>query len=349
MDLSERGKEILKVVVKGYIETGEPVGSRTVAKRSKLNLSPATIRNVMADLEEMGYLFQPHTSAGRVPTEKGLRLFVDALMEPVQLSPSQQERIRRYYEEGFWDLGELMRRTCRILSTFSRYPGLVMAPPLKETIFKRIEFVKLRQQQVLAVFIASSGVVQSRVVELDEDLSQEELDQMSAYLNELLTGLPLREVRERLVQEMERERRAYDRLLARAIRLGGETLVAEDEREVFIEGQSQILDEPSFADIKRMKQLLEALERKGRLLRLLDRSMKAKGIQIFIGSECDVEGLEQCSLVTSTYGPEDHTLGILGVIGPVRMDYSRIIPLVDYTAKLLTQVLEVHWVAPQEG
>ncbi len=344
--LSERDKKVLKIVVKDYISVGEPVGSRTVAKKSDLNLSPATIRNVMADLEEIGFLFQPHTSAGRVPTEKGFRFFVDALLDLQELSGSEREEIRSTYRDCKADMSELMRRTSKILSAFSHYTGIVMPPPLRETIIKHFEFIRLRKGQILAIFVAASGLVQNRVVEMEEDLSQNELDKITHYLNDLLTGLPLREVRERIVEEMKREKRAYDDLLQRALRLGGEVLIPEEERDLYIEGQANILDEPEFADLERMKGLFKAFEEKVLLVKMLDRSMKAEGVQIIFGSECEMVAIEGCSLITSTYGPPGSFLGILGVIGPVRMDYSRVIPVVDFTAKLLTDVLGSEWSRP---
>ncbi|MBW2038392.1 MAG: heat-inducible transcription repressor HrcA [Deltaproteobacteria bacterium] len=344
--LSERDKKVLKIIVKDYISNGEPVGSRTVAKKSDLNLSPATIRNVMADLEEMEFLFQPHTSAGRVPTEKGFRFFVDVLLDLQGLSLPEREEMRSTCQDCKADMSELMRRTCRILSAFSHYAGIVMPPPLRETIFKHIEFIRLRKNQILVIFVASSGLIQNRVVELEEDLSQDELGKITHYLNDLLTGLPLREVRERIVEEMKREKRAYDELLQKALQLGGKALVTNEEMDLYIEGQVNILDEPEFADVERMKELFKAFEEKSLLVKLLDRSMKGEGVQILFGSECEVAAIEGCSLITSTYGHPGRFLGILGVIGPVRMNYSRVIPVVDFTAKLLTDILESEWNSP---
>jgi heat-inducible transcriptional repressor len=344
--LTERDKNILRIVVEDYITTGEPVGSRIVAKQSDLSLSPATIRNVMADLEDMGLLHQPHTSAGRVPTEKGLRLFVDTLLDRQELSFPEQEEIRSTYEACRADMPQLMRGTCRILSAFSHYTGIVMAPPLQETIFKQIEFIRIKRNQILVIFVTASGLVQNRVVEMEEDLSQDELGTITTYLNDLLIGLTLREVRERLVEEMRREKMAYDELLQKTLQLGGGTVEAQEERDLYIEGQTKILDEPTFADVERMKELFKAFEEKSVLVKLLDRSMKARGVQILFGSECGVAGIEGCSLITSTYGHPGRFLGILGVIGPMRMNYSRIIPVVDYTAKLLTDILDTEWGSP---
>lgn len=343
LPLTQRDQSILKIIIKDYINNGEPVGSRTVAKQSDLNLSPATIRNVMADLEEMGLLHQPHTSAGRVPTEKGLRLFVDTLLDRQALSLPEQEEINSTYEACRADISQLMRGTCRILSAFSRYTGIVMAPPLQETIFKRIEFIRIKRDQILVIFVAASGFVQNRVVEMDVDLSQDELDKITNYLNDLLIGLPLRAVREQIVEEMRREKMAYDELLQKALQLGGEAVEAREERDLYIEGQTNILDEPAFADVERMKDLFKAFEEKSLLVKLLDRSMKAQGVQVLFGSECGVAGIEGCSLITSTYGQPGRFLGILGVIGPMRMNYSHVIPVVDYTAKLLTDILDVDW------
>lgn len=343
MPITERDRNIFKIVVKDYIHTGEPVGSRTVAKGSALNLCPATIRNVMADLEDMGLLQQPHTSAGRIPTEKGLRLYVDTLLDRQELSMPEQEEIKGNYEACRADIAQLMRGTCRILSAFSHYTGIVLAPPLQETIFKRIEFIKIKRNQVLVIFVTTSGLVQNRVVEMEEDLGQNELNKITHYLNDALSGLTLREVREHIVEEMRRDKVAYDELLQKTLQLGGETLEAPEQRDLYIEGQTKILDEPAFADVERMKELFKAFEEKSVLVKLLDRSMKAQGVQILFGSECGVAGIEGCSLITSTYGHPGRFMGILGVMGPMRMNYSRIIPVVDYTAKLLTDILNAEW------
>jgi heat-inducible transcriptional repressor len=343
LPLTERDKNILKLVVKDYIDTGEPVGSRTVAKESALNLCPATIRNVMADLEDMGLLQQPHTSAGRIPTEKGLRLYIETLLDRQALSSVEQEEIKGTYEACHADLTQLMRGACRILSAFSHYTGIVMAPPMQETIFKRIEFIRIKKGQVLVIFVTTSGLVQNRVVEMDEDLSQDELGKITNYLNDVLVGLTLREVRERIVEEMRREKAIYDELLQKTLQLGEETVETPEQRDLYIEGQTKILDEPAFADVERMKELFKAFEEKSVLVKLLDRSMKAQGVQTLFGSECGVTGIEGCSLITSTYGHPGHFLGILGVMGPMRMNYARIIPVVDYTAKLLTDILNAEW------
>lgn len=343
LPLTDRGKDILRLVVKDYIMTGEPVGSRTVAKESALNLCPATIRNVMADLEDMGLLYQPHASAGRLPTAQGLRLYIENLLEREELTPSEQEEIRSTYAACHADLQQLMRGTCRLLSAFSRYTGIVMAPPLEETVCKRIEFIRIGSKHVLVVFVTATGFVQNRIVEMDEDLSQAELSTIAKYLNEIMVGLTLRQVRERLVEEMRREKLAYDELLQKTLQLGSEVAQVTEERDIYIEGQARILDEPSFADVERLKELFKAFEEKSILVSLLDRSMKADGVHTLFGSECGIAGVEGCSLITSTYHYAGRPVGILGVIGPMRMNYGRVIPVVEYTARVLSDILNAEW------
>jgi len=341
----QRSKDVLKFVIQEYIDTGEPVGSRTVAKKSGLHLSPATIRNEMADMEEKGLLFQPHTSAGRVPTEEGVRFFVNALLHLEELSPPEKEEIHSTCHGCRTDACELMRGVCRTLSSFSNYTGIVMPPPLSESTITHVEFIKFRKQQVIAIFVASSGMVQNRIVEIDTDLSQHELDKMSDYLGRLLTGIPLRQVRQRILDEMAQEKRTFDDLMRKALELAGRTMF-EGERDLYIEGHTNLLNEPEFADVQRLKELLRAFEEKTLLLTLLDRSMKTEGVQVIFGSECDIAAVDGCSIIAATYGHPGPFVGLLGVIGPMRMNYSRVIPVVDFTAKLLTEIVATEWHNP---
>ncbi|MGQ9636200.1 MAG: heat-inducible transcriptional repressor HrcA [Thermodesulfobacteriota bacterium] len=346
--LSGRMKEILKMIVEDYIQTAEPVGSRTISKKLESSLSPATIRNIMADLEELGLLFQPHPSAGRIPTEKGLRYYIDFLLDLHELSPEEQERIRSNYLQHQLEGKELFREFCRILSSSSHYLAVVWAPRMGMLVLQHIEFVKLKKYLVLAILISSTGLVQNRIIEIKEDLSQSELDHLSDYLNSLLTGMTLYEVREKLIEQMKIEKYTYDRLLEQAIKLGEKALVSFDETsfdetDVFIEGRTHILQQPEFGNLSIMTDLFRAFEEKATMVRLLDKCLSPKGVQISIGSESEIQEMEACSLVTSTYGCKGRIWGALGVIGPRRMNYSRIIPLVDYSAKLLSQILESHY------
>jgi len=336
-------KEILKMIVEDYIQTAEPVGSRTVSKKLESTLSPATIRNIMADLEELGLLYQPHPSAGRIPTERGLRYYIDHLLDIRELSKEEQERIRSDYLHHQLEGKELFREACRILSLSSHYLAVVWAPRMGMLVLQHIEFVKLKKHLILAILISSTGLVQNRIIEMEEDLSQSELDHLSDYLNHLLTGLTLYEVREKLIEQMRIEKYTYDRLLEQAIKLGERALGSFDETDVFIEGRTNILQQPEFGNISIMSDLFRAFEEKATMVKLLDKCLQPKGVQISIGSESEIQEMEVCSLVTSTYGCKGRVWGALGVIGPRRMNYSKIIPLVDYSAKLLSQILESYY------
>jgi heat-inducible transcriptional repressor len=336
-------KEILKMIVEDYIQTAEPVGSRTVSKKLESTLSPATIRNIMADLEELGLLYQPHPSAGRIPTERGLRYYIDHLLDIRELSKEEQERIRSDYLHHQLEGKELFREACRILSSSSHYLAVVWAPRMGMLVLQHIEFVKLKKHLILAILISSTGWVQNRIIEMEEDLSQSELDHLSDYLNHLLTGLTLYEVREKLIEQMRIEKYTYDRLLEQAIKLGERALSSFDETDVFIEGRTHILQQPEFGNISIMSDLFRAFEEKATMVKLLDKCLQPKGVQISIGSESEIQEMEVCSLVTSTYGCKGRVWGALGVIGPRRMNYSKIIPLVDYSAKLLSQILESYY------
>jgi len=340
--LPERMKEVFRMVVEDYIRTAEPVGSRTISKKSGLHLSPATIRNIMADLEEIGLLFQPHTSAGRVPTEKGLRFYVDSILDIHELSDQEQREIRSKYLNYQIEGTDLFRETCRILSSTTHYLGVVWAPKMGMVVLQHIEFVKLRRNLVLAILVGTNGSVHNRVIEVENEFSQSELDHLSDYLNGFLTGLTLYQVKERLLEQMKVMKTAYDNLFEQAFKLGEKAFSMIDETDVFIEGRSYILSEPEFGDGKRMRDLFRAFEEKATMVKLLDKFMEPKGVQIVIGSESQIHEIETCSLVTATYGCGGEVWGAVGVIGPQRMNYSKVIPLVDYSAKLLSEILESH-------
>jgi len=341
--LSERLRQVLQMVIEGYILSAEPVGSRTIAEKSNLHLSPASIRSIMSELEALGLLYQPHTSAGRIPTEKGFRIYVDSILNVHELSDQEQNEIRYFYSIHEIEGTELFRETSRILSSSSHYLGVVLAPRMSSVVLQHMEFVKLRRHQVLAILVSTTGLVYNRVIEVEEDLSQSELDHLSDYLNSFLAGLTLYQVREKLIEQMRVEKGNYDRLLEQALKLGEKAFSSIDETDVFIEGKTNILNEPEFGNVSRMTDLFRAFEEKATMVKLLDQFMDPKGVQIAIGSETQVEEMETCSLVTSTYGCGGRVWGALGVIGPRRMNYSKIIPLVDYSAKVLTEILERHY------
>lgn len=338
--LNERSKKILEAIIEDYIVTAEPVGSRTITRRHGLTLSSATVRNVMADLEDMGFLASPHTSAGRVPTEKAYRLYVDSLVGLSRIAREERDEIRKRCRLTGRDTGEVLKEASRMLSSISHYMGIVMAPRFAANIFRQMEFVKLSGKRILAILVSQSGSVQNKIIETDEEQQVADLQRMSNYLNDLLKGLTIVQVKSRILEEMEEEKIRYDTLLASALKLSQQALEGADS-EVFIEGQANILDQPEFADVAKMKDIIRAFEEKGQLLALLERCMSAEGVQIFIGSESHLNRMSEMSLVTSTYMTGKNTVGILGVIGPTRMGYAKIIPIVDYTAKQVSRLLEL--------
>ena len=339
-ELNERSRNILGAIIEDFIETGEPVGSRAITRRHKMNLSPATVRNVMSDLEEAGFLYSPHTSAGRIPTEKGYRFYVDSLAhfrEPGVLL--EKEFAEGRFLEGM-GLEERLQRAGRILSATSSYAGIVSAPSFDGTVFRHIEFVKLSEQKILAILVSRSGAVQNKIVESLEPISSGDLEKITNFVNSRLTGLTIREVKELIVREMAREKALYDTLYRRAFLLSQKALEDHPEADILIEGASNILEQPEFADLERMKKLFRAFEQKNLLVKLLDQCRGADGIRVFIGSEFDLVELEGCSLVTSTYTSVSGISGTLGVLGPSRMPYSAVIPLVYQSARLVSRFLE---------
>jgi heat-inducible transcriptional repressor len=338
--LNERGKQILEAIIEDYISTAEPVGSRTITRRHGISLSPATVRNVMSDLEELGYLASPHTSAGRVPTEKAYRLYVDSLLRVRGVSRDEEDEIRRHCSLTGKDLASSLKEVSRMLSSLSHYMGIVAAPRLAANVYRHLEFLQLGGQRLLAILVTESGVVQNKIIQVSEPIDAEDLIRMANYLNRLLKGLTLGQVRSRILQEMQDEKTRYDALLTQALRLSQETL-ADDESEVFVEGHTTIIEQPEFADIGRMKEIFRAFEEKGQLLNLLDRCMAAPGVQIFIGEESHLSRMAGMSLITSTFVTGRNTLGVLGVVGPTRMGYAKVIPIVDYTARLVSRIMEL--------
>ncbi len=337
--LSARQQEVLRAIVVDYIRTAEPVGSRTISRKDGFSVSSATIRTIMADLEEMGYVAQPHTSAGRVPTDKGYRLYVDTLMDRPRLSRAEVQRIEQRVGPSTGEVGEILREAGRLLSALSPYVAVVLAPRLHEGKFRRVEFVSTARDRVLVILLADTGLVHHKVIAVDEVLPHEALDRMARYLTDLLQGRSLREVRDLLVAQMTEEKAQYDRMLAQALRLGVKALESEAEADVYVAGAAHIADQPEFADIGKMKALFAAFEEKSKLVKILNDCLTREDFKIFIGSEIPVRGIQGLSVIASPYRRGDRALGVLGVLGPTRMDYGRALALVETTAKLLSRAL----------
>ncbi len=338
--LSERSRNILEAVVFDYIQGAEPVSSRTISSRYAPDLSPASVRNVMADLEAMGYLSQPHTSAGRMPTAKGFRFYVDSLVELKELTKSIKKMIVGNYNDSL-ELDEIMKKTSSVLSNISHCAGIVLAPRLNDVALRHIKLIRIGGGDIIIVLVSRLGTTQSRVVHMNEDLKQAELDKMSNYLSSVARGLSLTQLREKITEEMRKEKNLYNRLLSRAMKLGMEILAESRKDDVYVDGRLNILEQPEFSeDAKKLRRIFKAFEEKSLLVRLLDKSIRSKDVHVDIGFENGLDGIEGCSLVTAPYGNKENTLGTLGVIGPVRMNYPVVIPLVRYTASMLGEILE---------
>lgn len=339
-DLSERAKHLLKVLIEGYISDGQPIGSSLLAKRSGLDLSPATIRNVMALLEDKGYIHAPHTSAGRVPTSQGYRLFVDSLINVVPLVAQECESLE--VELDHRSSSNLIHSASTMLSGLTRLTGIVMAPKMDARAIRKIEFVKLSEFQVLVVLVMSNNDIENRMIQMDCDVSLAELQQRSNYLNEIIVGKDLQHARISLLDEMKQVRADMNEMMLAAIDLGEQAMsgMSDDKQEDYVvAGRTNLMDYDDLSDVGKLRQLFNAFNEKRDVLGLLDRCMNADGVQIFIGRESGHEVFGDCSVVTAPYQIDETHIGVLGVIGPQRMHYDRVIPVVDITAKLLSAAL----------
>ena len=339
-ELTERAQYLFKALVERHIRDGQPVGSRTLARDSKLNLSPATIRNVMADLEELGLIQSPHTSAGRIPTAQGYRFFVDSLLTIKPLDEGELRSLKAQFEQGE-DPGRLLSSASSLLSDITSLAGVVMLPRREQVALRQIEFLALSDSRVLVILVVNEREVQNRIIHTTRRYSSSELTQAANFINEHFAGRTLREVRNRLIKQMQADREDMDRLMRSALEMAQQAF-SEDENEddYLMAGETNLMSYAEMSDMKRLRQLFEAFGTKRDILHLLDQSLAADGLQIFIGNEAGHEALDVCSVVTSPYTVGDQVVGVLGVIGPTRMAYGRVIPIVDVTARLLGAALK---------
>lgn len=341
IELSERSREIFRRIVDAYVETGEPVGSRTLSRRLPVSLSPATIRNVMADLEEAGLLYAPHPSAGRMPTEAGMRMFVSGLLEVGSLAENERDRLDEHCRATGKSVEQVLSEAISTLSGLSRCAGLVLAPKVQRSI-KHIEFVPLTPGRALVVLVSGDGLVENRVLELPADLPLSALTEAGNYLNSRLAGRTLEEAREQIMEELESQRGQLDTLTKKVVSAGLATWAGGNGAgQLIVRGQSRLLDDvTAIEELERIRTLFETLETKEMLLRMLDLTNKAEGVHIFIGAENELFDLSGCSLIVAPYhDSQEQIVGAIGVIGPTRINYSRIIPLVDYTAKVVGRMI----------
>jgi heat-inducible transcriptional repressor len=342
VNLNPRTQEVLSTLVRHHIETGGAVSSSTVVKKAGLKLSPATVRNILADLDEKGYLAQPHTSAGRVPTDLGYRFFVNNLMDHSSLSQEDAAKIIQRYRLSIKSkvLGELLQETSQILSEFSHYIGWVMAPTTTNVRYNHMKFIGMGNREILVILVSESGIVQIKEVSSDAQLSQEELDALTDSLNQQLSGLTLDEVRKRIILKMKEDMRTYREILQKVFLMSEISEPQGFENRIYLEGTPNMLEHVDFTEnIEKMKRIFQAFTKKSNLVQLLDHSMHTEGVLVSIGAENHHRMLEDCSLVTANYKCNNQVVGTLGVIGPRRMNYSQVIPVVDYTSRVLSRLI----------
>jgi heat-inducible transcriptional repressor len=337
--LNERSLQLLKTLVERYISDGQPVGSRVLSKDSGLNLSPATIRNVMADLEDLGLVHSPHTSAGRVPTVSGYRLFVDSLLT---VKPLESEDLSRLYQglSVTDNNGDVIGVASRLLSELTRMAGVVTLPRREMLCLRHIEFLPLSNTRVLVIFVTNEQEVHNKIIHTSKVFSASELQQAANYLNSVYCGRSLISVRQAVFEELKEDQARINQGMLDAIEMAQLIFEQDSEKEDYVlTGETNLMGFSELADMDRLKKLFEAFSQKQDVIHLLDQCMKAEGVQIFIGEESGYQAFDHCSLVTSSYSISDEVVGVLGVIGPTRMAYEKIIPFVDITAKLLGAAL----------
>jgi len=337
--LDERSRQVLFAVIQSYINTAGPVGSRSVTKKYSFGLSPATIRNIMSDLEDEGFLRQPHTSAGRVPTDTGYRYYVDSIKAEKQyLKADFVNELSRRLEMLRKDMNLFLDDAARMLSTMSHYLGITISPGAGATTLERIELIKYRADQVVVVLFTDEGIVRNMVVQSDHELSQENLNRIAGYINSNFAGLSLDEIRQKIIDEMMQERVHCDTLIDEAMRICRDVF-SSSPGNVYISGLSGMLSLPDFCDIARIKELMSAIEDKQVMVKLLDRISESGGTQIFIGAENPLDEMKKFSLVAATYKEGNRPIGAIAIIGPTRMDYVNAISIVDMTASYITEML----------
>ena len=346
-DISPRNLEILRAIVDTHVKTAEPVGSRTLSRNPSIPFSPATIRNIMSDLAEAGYLTKPHASAGRLPTDLGYRLFVNNRMPTHEVTPEELRSIRQSYSNRVAQIEQVLTQASRILSGLTNQAGVILFPGEAQLQFRHIEFIRMGERKVLAVIISESGVAQNRIVQIEEDILQEELQRISRFLNEEFAGLSLRGVRARVLEKMDEEKHNLDALYQKAKEICRQAFLEVDEAAgeeagFVLEGASRVYSQPDFADdFEKIQALFRAFEEKGKLVRLLDRCLDTSTVTVLIGAENEIEGMNDCSLVIRTYSMGDRPLGAIGVIGPKRMRYDRVVSLVEETANEVTRFISL--------
>lgn len=340
-DLDVRAREVLREIIIQHIASGEPIGSRTLAKCGRFQLSPASLRNVMADLEDLGYLQQPHTSAGRIPTDRGYRFFIDHLMKSRTLTAQEREVIDDQVAHAS-QVEEVLQLTSKLLSSLSDQVGVVFMPTLLQFAIRSMDFILVAENKIMVVIVGANGMVVNKLVETRLAVTRDELEKIGRYITTEFSGLTLDQIRRRLIRMTEQERALHDQMLQKTITLGIEAVndVAPVEHELIVEGATSILTKPEFADAGALRKTFLALQEKEKLIHILESFLDEEGLQILVGSESDFTQVHNFSIVARRYGTHSAPLGMVGIIGPMRMEYARMAPLVDYLGRALSRKIE---------
>lgn len=338
-NFESRKNKILELVIENYIDTASPISSRTISRRLRRTLSPATIRNVMADLEDAGFITHPHTSAGRIPTDKGYRYYVNILMQIKLLTDEEKKRIDKIFKQKYEEVDDALINTCRLLSSIAGEVGLVAFPTLEKGIFRHIELLEVGKDEILAVLITRSGLTKNIIVKFGKPLKRGDLNRIANFLNTRFNEISLYDIKKAIMQQLLIERDAFFYILNETKRIIDLMLNNIKNEKVYLEGASKIIMQPEFKNLDKIETLLKALENPCVLTSIVRKSFDKEGIAIYIGEEIDIKGLCDCSLVACGYMMRNNHLGTLGIIGPKRMPYGKIVSLVDYVSKALGEIL----------
>jgi heat-inducible transcriptional repressor len=338
--LDGRNKEVLLAVIESYIDSPDPVGSRYVTKKYGFGLSPATIRNIMADLEDMGFLMQPHTSAGRVPTDLGYRFYVEHILDPYDVQRAAfSDDMLTHLNCLSGDVDCMLQETTKIISQFSHYLGIASLPSTESSTFHKIELLSYKDDRIVVMLFTNEGMIKHKIITNDLMLKQSDMNRIASYLNSRFSGMNIGEIRVQLVQEIKEQKDECDTLISKALDLFGSQSDGSGD-DVLVSGFKEVVNLPDFSDIEKIKKLSEAIENKHMIVKLIDRIVKEDDIQIVIGAENRIEGLDDMSLVATTYKDDGRPVGVIGIIGPTRMNYNNAIAVVDTAAKYLGHILK---------
>ncbi|TEB07231.1 Heat-inducible transcription repressor HrcA [Pelotomaculum schinkii] len=340
MKMDDRKQKVLLAIVHDYIATAEPVGSRTIAKKFRLGVSPATIRNEMADLEEQGYIEQPHTSAGRVPSEQGYRYYVDYLMQKHDLSAEEEDLIRSEFDIKVKDIGQVIQKTGQLLSQLTHYTAMVLTPSIGTSRFKHIQLVSMNPTQAMVVVVMDNGTLHHRLIDIPESISTDDMETISRILNAKLRGLTNENIKLTLVKEIYFELARHKHILDLAMELLEDSLTMKSEDKIYLGGVFNMLNQPEFHNVEKVKTLLSILEQEKLLYGLMTGEEQDVGVTVRIGGEIKNKEIKECSMVTAAYSVAGRKMGSMGVLGPTRMEYAKVISVVDFMTKNLSQALE---------